>query len=58
MRYSQTFIAEVVLCILVTSFNFGLTDRKITWNVSTISYPSIGEESAKPEMILKVQAAQ
>ncbi len=47
---------EVVLAVLLTAFRFELTDRPIAWNSSAVSYPTMGEESTKVEMLLKVQA--
>ena len=47
--------AEVVLAVLLTSFSFELTERPITWNTSAVIYPTMGLESTKPEMLLKVQ---
>ena len=47
---------EVVLSVLLPAFSFELTDRPIAWNTSAVSYPTMGEESSRPEMLLKVTA--
>ena len=47
---------EVVLATLLPAFAFELTDQEITWNFSAVNYPTMGEESSKPEMLLKVKA--
>ncbi|KAM5545439.1 hypothetical protein V8D89_000477 [Ganoderma adspersum] len=47
---------KVVLATLLPAFAFELTDQEITWNFSSINYPTMGEESSKPEMLLKVKA--
>ena len=52
----RMFCAEVVLAVLLTSFSFELTDEPIVWNSSAVLYPTMGEESTKPEMLLKVNA--
>ena len=49
-------LAEVVLAVLITSFKFGMTDRQVVWNTSGVIYPSMSKDTAKPEMMLKVQA--
>ena len=48
-------LIEVILCVLLTSFSFGLTDEAILWNTSVVTYPTMGEESTKPELSLKVK---
>ncbi|KAI0333049.1 cytochrome P450 [Cubamyces sp. BRFM 1775] len=45
---------KVVLSLLVSSFKFELTDKPISWNTSGVSYPTMSEDSDKPEMLLKV----
>ncbi|KAI0648533.1 cytochrome P450 [Trametes meyenii] len=45
---------KVVLSVLVSSFKFETTGKPITWNTSGVSYPTMGEESSKPELLLKV----
>ncbi|KAI0760541.1 cytochrome P450 [Fomes fomentarius] len=47
---------KVVLAVLLAAFKFELTDKPVAWNSSPISYPTMGEESTKPELLLKVQA--
>ncbi|KAI0738106.1 cytochrome P450 [Daedaleopsis nitida] len=46
---------KVILSVLLTSFKFELTDKRVTWNSSMVVYPSMGGESMKPEMLLRVQ---
>ncbi|KAI0806688.1 cytochrome P450 [Fomes fomentarius] len=47
---------KVVLAVLLTAFKFELTDKPVAWNNSAVSYPTMGEESTKPELVLRVQA--
>ncbi len=42
--------------MLLTAFKFELTDKPVAWNTSAVSYPTMGEESTKPELVLRVQA--
>ncbi|KAI1793787.1 cytochrome P450 [Ganoderma leucocontextum] len=46
---------KVILATLLPTFAFELTGQEITWNFSAVSYPTMGEESTKPEMRLKVK---
>ncbi|TFY62064.1 hypothetical protein EVJ58_g4113 [Rhodofomes roseus] len=45
---------KVVLAVLLTHFTFDLTEKPIVWNVAAIRYPTVGKESTRPEMPLKV----
>ncbi|KAI1782200.1 cytochrome P450 [Ganoderma leucocontextum] len=45
---------KVVLCMLLSSFKFELSDKPFVWNFAGISYPSASHASLKPEMVLKV----
>ncbi|KAI0668337.1 cytochrome P450 [Trametes maxima] len=45
---------KVVLAMLIPAFKFELSDKTITWNVAGVVYPSVGKNSPKPEMPLKV----
>ncbi|KAI0713830.1 cytochrome P450 [Earliella scabrosa] len=47
---------KVILTTLLTNLSFGLTDKPIEWNSSAVNYPTMGLESSKPEMLLKVKA--
>ena len=47
-------MAEIVLSVLLTRFKFELTDNPIVWNASAVNYPTMGEESTKPEMVLRL----
>ncbi|KAI0713831.1 cytochrome P450 [Earliella scabrosa] len=47
---------KVVLAVLLTNFSFELTEKPIEWNSSAVIYPTMGLESTKPEMLLKVKA--
>ena len=55
-RFDVDLFPEVVLATLLPAFTFELTGDEITWNFSAVNYPTMGEESAKPEMRLKVMA--
>nr|VWP01102.1 N/A [Ganoderma boninense] len=47
---------KIILFTLIPAFSFSLTDKPIAWNTSTVNYPTMGEESTKPEMLLRVSA--
>ena len=56
---SDTFLpsVEIVLCILLSGFKFELSEKPVVWNFAGVSYPSMGYESTKPAMVLKVSVA-
>ncbi|KAH9832025.1 cytochrome P450 [Rhodofomes roseus] len=45
---------KVVLSVMLPSFTFQLSDKPIVWNVGGVWYPTVGRESNKPELPLKV----
>ncbi|KAL6306612.1 hypothetical protein BKA93DRAFT_824125 [Sparassis latifolia] len=45
---------KVVLSALLPKFTFELTHKPIVWNMAGVRYPTVGRESIKPEMPLKV----
>ncbi|KAH9832026.1 cytochrome P450 [Rhodofomes roseus] len=45
---------KVVLSVLVPNLTFELTDKPIQWNVGTVGFPTVGKESATPQLPLKV----
>ncbi|EJF61783.1 cytochrome P450, partial [Dichomitus squalens LYAD-421 SS1] len=47
---------KVVLSALLAAFEFELTDKEIVWNSAAVSFPTMGLQSEKPEMLLKVRA--
>ena len=49
---------EIVLAVLLSTYSFSMTDRPIAWNQAAVLYPSMGEESAKPELCLMVKSLQ
>ena len=48
--------AEVVLAELLSTYSFELTDKPVAWNASAVMYPTMGEDSTRPELLLKVKA--
>ncbi|KAM5531287.1 hypothetical protein V8D89_015042 [Ganoderma adspersum] len=48
---------KVVLCVLLSTFKFELSEKPFVWNFAAISYPSTSYVSSKPEMSLKVSLA-
>ncbi len=46
-------ISEVVLCLLLAKFTFEPSGKKITWNLSNVRFPTVGD-SPTPSMPLKV----
>ncbi|OBZ67681.1 hypothetical protein A0H81_12357 [Grifola frondosa] len=45
---------KVVLSLLLSRFAFSLSDKPIVWNLAPVRYPTVGKDSTKPEMWLKV----
>ncbi|OBZ67576.1 hypothetical protein A0H81_12405 [Grifola frondosa] len=45
---------KVVLSLLLSKFTFSLSDKPIVWNLAGVRYPTVGKDSTKPEMWLKV----
>lgn len=46
---------KTILFVLLSAFTFDVTKKSIVWNVATVNYPTVGMDSAKPEMPLRVQ---
>ncbi|OBZ67845.1 Docosahexaenoic acid omega-hydroxylase CYP4F3 [Grifola frondosa] len=49
---------KVVLSLLLSRFTFSLSDKPIVWNLAGVRYPTVGKDSTKPEMWLKVGLAK
>ncbi|KAI0738093.1 cytochrome P450 [Daedaleopsis nitida] len=49
---------KVVLAVFLTTFSFELSEahEPVVWNSSVVIYPTMGEKSRKPELLLKVKA--
>ncbi|CDO71924.1 hypothetical protein BN946_scf184940.g71 [Trametes cinnabarina] len=45
---------KMVLAMLIPAFQFDLSDKSIFWNAANVAYPSIHEDSTKPEMPMRV----
>ncbi|KAL1948949.1 hypothetical protein VTO73DRAFT_10755 [Trametes versicolor] len=45
---------KVVLAVLISSFTFELTDKRIWWNMAGVQYPSTDERGEHPELPMKV----
>ncbi|KZT71825.1 cytochrome P450 [Daedalea quercina L-15889] len=45
---------KAVLSVLIPAFAFDTTKKPIVWNVATVNYPTVGWDSAKPELPLIV----
>ena len=48
-------IVEIVLAVLLSSFEFELTDKPVFWNQAPVMYPSMSWDG-KPELQLNVKA--
>ncbi|KAJ7746004.1 cytochrome P450 [Mycena metata] len=48
---------KVVLCLLVERFKFSISDKVITWQMSSISVPIVDKNSSMPQLPLKVELA-
>ena len=44
-----------MLAILLSTYSFELSDKPVAWNLSPVVYPTMGEDSPKPELRLKVK---
>ncbi|KAI0781533.1 cytochrome P450 [Trametes elegans] len=49
---------KVVLAMLLPAFKFELSDKPIYWNAAGVNFPSVGEDSIKPEMPLLLTRLQ
>lgn len=47
---------ETVLSVLLRSFRFSPSDKKVYWNMAPVYYPTVGRDGIKPAMYLKVEA--
>jgi len=45
---------KVVLCVLLAALTFDITDKPIAWNVAVVWYPTVGKDSERPQLPLKV----
>lgn len=45
---------KIVLSVLLKSFRFSPSDKEIVWNLSLVKYPTVGRESDRPSMPMKV----
>ncbi|TFY62571.1 hypothetical protein EVJ58_g3785 [Rhodofomes roseus] len=52
-KFAETEI-KAVLSVLIPQFALDVTDKPIMWNVATVTYPTVGWESDKPELPLFV----
>ena len=48
-------IAEAVLVTLLSKFTFAPSDRDVYWNLAAIQYPTVGKNSTRPELPMKVR---
>ncbi|KZT10168.1 cytochrome P450 [Laetiporus sulphureus 93-53] len=46
---------KIVLSVLLSTFKFALTDKDIFWNVAIVWYPTVGQDTIKAQMPLKVE---
>ena len=54
-RCSLIHSAEVILADLLASFRFSPAAKDIYWNMESVSYPTIGKDSNKPSLPMKVE---
>lgn len=48
-------LVEVVLCVLLGSFKFSMSDKEIVWNLAGAKYPTVGKASMKPSMPMRIE---
>ncbi|KAI0347504.1 cytochrome P450 [Trametopsis cervina] len=46
---------KVALSVMLRAFRFHLSDKEIYWNLAGVNYPTIGKESNRPAMILRLE---
>ena len=49
-------VLEVILSVLLMGFSFELTDEEIVWNLGPVSFPTMGPDSDKPELLLRMKS--
>ncbi|KAJ7127139.1 cytochrome P450 [Mycena epipterygia] len=49
---------KVILSLLIERFKFSLSDKQVTWQMSSIAVPVVDRNSTKPELPLKVELAE
>ena len=49
---------EIILSLLLSNYSFEPTGKPVLWNLSAVVYPTMGSESEKPELLLKIKALQ
>ena len=49
---------EIILSLLLSNYSFVPTGKPVLWNLSAVVYPTMGSESEKPEVLLKIKALQ
>ena len=47
--------SEVVLVTLLSKFKFAPSNRDVYWNLAGIQYPTVGQDSLRPELPMKVE---
>ena len=45
---------EVVLAVLLSTFKFELSEKRVYWNLAGVMYPSIDLEGDHPQLPMKV----
>ena len=53
-----TQLAEVVLAVLLESFNFSPTDRRVWWNLCPVVYPTMSKDDVEPSLVLAVSRSK
>ena len=52
-----SFVLEVALAVLLSTFTFEHTEKEIKWNLASIIYPTVGDEK-RPSLPLKVEIVE
>ena len=50
---STLYDTEAVLCLLLAKYTFAPSGKKISWNLSNVRFPTVGDDP-KPSMPMKV----
>lgn len=46
--------AEAILVMLLSRFTFAPSDKDIYWNLAAIQYPTVGKDSPRSQLPMKV----
>ena len=54
MNCAYVYFSEVVLAVMLRDFKFSLGEKEIYWNMSFITFPTVGKNDDKSQLPLVV----